>query len=297
MMLQASQAKDKNKKKVGGEKEKMNSMNSLGLGAPYFWEAKYKDEMEDYIGEVECFDWYLTFDKAWSMIEAFVDPNKNHRILIVGCGRSSAVEVLYDAGFRDITAIDISPTIIGKMQKKYADYTGVQFHCMDAREMMTLSDNTYTLVIDKAFTDSLMCMSDFNSAAKDAFSEIFRVMQMEGIFFSVSHCLPLARVPYLRLIRWALDMAKMTEGEKLTLFVLTKTENEEMLNKKIAGAEAPTRPPAPGIVDIFNQTMNKSSTNKKAGGGGQLTVTSSLERMMEMVADTEGLDGELTKDD
>ena len=72
--------KDK-KKKVGGEKEKMNSMNSLGLGAPYFWEAKYKAEMEDIIGDVECFDWYLTFDKAWDMIESFIDPKIGTPIL------------------------------------------------------------------------------------------------------------------------------------------------------------------------------------------------------------------------
>jgi hypothetical protein len=284
------------KKQVGGEKEKMNTMNSLGLGAPYYWEAKYKEEMDEIIGEVECFDWYLPFEGAWEMIESFVNMGKNHRILIVGCGRSNTVEVLYNRGYRDITAIDISPSIIGKMQKKYANYTGVEFLVMDVREMMTLSSGTFSLVIDKALTDSLMCMSDFNSAAKAAFSEIYRVMSMEGVFFSVSHCMPLARVPYLRLIHWGIDMARMTQGEKLTLFVLTKTEDEEILNRKVVGAEAPTRPPAPGLVDVFNQTMNKSSTTKKAGGGGQLTVTSSLERMMEMVAETEGVDGDRDDD-
>lgn len=284
--------RDRNKLKVGGEKPKMNSMNSLGLGAPYYWEAKYAAELKDIIGQVDCFDWYLPFELAWTMIESFVDPSVNHRILVVGCGISNAVEVLYDRGFRDITAIDISPTAITKMQKKYSHFTGVEFLCMDAREMMTLSDNSYTMVIDKAFLDALMCMSDFNSASEAALKEIFRVMKMGAIYFSVSHCLPLARVPYLRLVRWAIDMAKMTEGEKLTLFVLTKTDDPIMLDKKIHGAEAPIRPPAPGLVDVFNQTMNKSSTTKKAGGGGQLTVTSSLERMMEMVNDSMGMDGD-----
>ena len=157
--------------------------------------------------------------------------------------------------------------------------------------MLTLSDNTYTMVIDKAFLDALMCKSDFNSASECALKEIFRVMKMDAIYFSVSHCLPLARVPYLRLVRWAIDMAKMTEGEKLTLFVLTKTEDEIMLNRKIVGAEAPTRPPALGLWTCSIRLRTRQVQLRK-GGGGQLTVTSSLERMMEMVNDSMGIDGD-----
>ena len=108
----------------------MNSMNSLGLGSPYYWEAKYNAELDDIIGEVECFDWYLAFDQAWTMIESFVDLSINHRILIVGCGISNTVEVLYERGFRDITAIDISPTAITQNAEKIQEtyWCGVPLH-------------------------------------------------------------------------------------------------------------------------------------------------------------------------
>ena len=265
---------------------------TLGLGAPYFWEAKYKSELSDIIGDVECFDWYVPFDQIYEMIESFLNPEINHRILIVGVGHSNIIECLYKHGFRDITAIDISPTVILKMQKKYAHLTGVEFLAMDVREMITLSSNSYTAVIDKACMDSLFCMSDFKDSVNRALKEIFRVLRMNGIFFSVSHAIPLARVPYLRLIRWAIDMASLVEGEKLTLFVLTKTEDEVLLNRKITGAEAAIRPEAHGIVDNTEQNMNKSNTTRKAGTGGQLTVTASLDKMIELVEESGDKDGD-----
>ena len=87
-------------------------------------------------------------------------------------------------------------------------------------------------------------------------------------------------------------MASLVEGEKLTLFVLTKTDDEVILNRKIIGAEAARRPSVAGIIDNDEQHMNKSNTTRKAGGGGQLTVTSSLEKMMEMVEESGAADGD-----
>jgi len=266
--------------------------DSIGLGAPYFWEAKYTEELTDIIGHVECFDWYVPFDLIFEMIESFLNPELNHRILVVGLGRSNIIEVLYKKGFRDITAVDISPMVISKMQKKYEHLTGVDFIAMDAREMITLASDSFTAVIDKAMIDALFCMSDFNDSVNRAYSEIFRVLRMDGVFLSVSHAIPLARVPYLRLIRWAIDMASLVEGEKLTLFVLTKTADEAMINRKITGAEAATRPPATGIVDNTEQTANKVSVVRKAGGGGQLTVTASIDKMIEMVDESGATDGD-----
>ena len=265
---------------------------TIGLGSVYFWEAKYKEELTDIIGQVECFDWYVPFDHIYEMIESFLNPEINHRLLVVGVGRSNIVECLYKNGFRDITAIDISPTVIAKMQKKYAHLTGVEFLVMDVREMVSLSNDSYTAVIDKACLDSLFCMSDFNNSVDRAYNEIFRVLRMNGMYLSVSHAIALARVPYLRLVKWAIDMASLVEGEKLTLFILTKTDDDVLLNRKITGAEASLRPEAQGLVDNTEQTMNKSSTTRKAGGGGLLTVTASIDKMIEMVDESGAADGD-----
>ena len=125
------------------EKEDSNN-ETIGLGGIFYWETKYKTELDDIIGLVENFDWYVPFDHIFEMVESFLDPSLNHKILIVGVGRSNIVETLYNKGFRDITAVDISPTVIYKMQDKYKALTGVEFMCLDARELLTLSDETFT---------------------------------------------------------------------------------------------------------------------------------------------------------
>jgi uncharacterized UPF0146 family protein len=66
---------------------------------------------------------------VYSVIESTIETKKPHKVLIVGIGRSNVIDVLYNKGFRDITAIDISPLIISLMQEKYKKYSGVD--CMN----------------------------------------------------------------------------------------------------------------------------------------------------------------------
>jgi len=51
-------------------------------------------------------------------------------------GRSNIVDTLYTTyGYRDITCIDISPTIIQAMKQQYESFTGVEFYTMDVMEV------------------------------------------------------------------------------------------------------------------------------------------------------------------
>ena len=47
-------------------------------------------------------------------------PRKNLRILVLGCGNAEFSEELYDAGYQNITNIDISPVCIQQMSVKNA---------------------------------------------------------------------------------------------------------------------------------------------------------------------------------
>ena len=60
------------------------------------------------------------------LLETIVDMNIPHKILLIGIGRSNTIDVLYNKGFREIVAIDISPTIISAMQNKYQNYSGIE---------------------------------------------------------------------------------------------------------------------------------------------------------------------------
>ena len=43
------------------------------------------------------------------------------RILVVGCGNSPFTAALYDDGFKDVTSIDFSPTVIKAMAARHAE--------------------------------------------------------------------------------------------------------------------------------------------------------------------------------
>ena len=62
---------------------------------------------------------------VYNMLETIRDFKKPQKVLILGVGRSNVVDVLYDHGFREITCIDVSPTIIAQMQNKYRLHSGV----------------------------------------------------------------------------------------------------------------------------------------------------------------------------
>jgi len=283
----AAAAKGKKMKKKDGQ-----TKDTIGVGHPMYWEARYRDELEDMVGKIDLFDWYCPFEPVWDMISNFIDVHANHKILVVGVGRSNIIECLYKSGYRDITAIDISPSLIKRMQDKYAHLTGVDFLCMDVREMTALNNNSFSLVIDKGCIDALFCGTDFISSSKRAFSDVYRVLRQDGIFFSVTHATPLSRVPYFRSIDWAIDISKIVAGESLTLFCLTKTSDRLLLDRKIVGAEAAIQKRSSALVSSLDQKMNKSSTTRSKANAGALTVTASVDKMIEMVDDSQAVDGD-----
>lgn len=264
---------------------------SVRAGDPAYWNVRYQQEIRD-IGSFELFDWYCPFHELYKEIDSMFDTSMVHKILIIGVGRSEIVEFLYNKGYRDITAIDISESIIIEMQRKYTSLAGVEFFVMDARQLNQFSNNSFTLVFDKACIDSLFCGTDYMESTTLALKEVFRVMKPEGIFFSVSHAPPLARVPYLRQLKWAIESYKLpTEiGDGLTLFSLTKTDNEVLLQKKIDGAEAVVRARTTKVVSQLSQNMNKSSSTRSKGNAGKLTVTAAASILEEMVAESAEMD-------
>lgn len=61
------------------------------------------------------FDWLVNYDCLKHIISEFVDPKDT--ILQLGCGNSILQEEMYDAGYKNITNIDISPVVIEQMSE------------------------------------------------------------------------------------------------------------------------------------------------------------------------------------
>eukprot|EP01038_Epipyxis_sp_PR26KG_P011346 gene11346-15211_t len=263
-------------------------MNSMNIGETSYWEARYAEDIDNMMS-FELFDWYCPFSALYEILVTLFEPTLTHKVLVIGCGRSDIIDCLYKKGFRDITCIDISNRIIGKMQQKYESYSGVEFMTMDVRDLIKFNNETFTLIFDKACIDTLFCRTDFHTSVNRALNEIYRVLKWDGLFVSVSYATSLSRVPHLRSIKWAIDCVKIPPeiGEGLTLYALNKTTNQAMLDRKVPGGEAIVLAKSSKVVSNLDQSMNKSSTVKSGSNTGSLTVTASVDVLANMVADSE----------
>lgn len=266
-------------------------MNRMNIGDPAYWDVRYKRDVADW-ATFELYDWYCPFNDLYPMLKNIYDTAKPHKVLIIGVGRSNIISILYSQGYRDITAIDISSTIIVEMQRKFESYPGVEFFVMDVRQLHKFKDDIFTIIFDKACIDSLFCGTDYKESSYLALSEIYRVLMKEGLFISVTNSPLLARVPYFRKFRWGIEPYKIPSeiGECLTLLVMTKTDNEDVLNKRIPGADIAVRHKEARVVSDFDQKMNKVSTTRSGANAGFITVAGSVDELADLIAESEEVD-------
>lgn len=74
--------------------------------------------------------------------------NKDAAILIPGCGNAYEAEYLLKNGFKDISLIDISPTAVDRLNKKFKDTENVKIFCAD---FFAHQRTTYDLIIEQTF--------------------------------------------------------------------------------------------------------------------------------------------------
>jgi len=261
------------------------------LGAPSYWDIRYEKEQRSRL-RFENFDWYCPIEQLWGVITQVVEVTERHKVLLLGCGSSSTIDLLYKHGFRDITAIDISPTIVQDMQKKYKDFPGVDFYCMDMQKLNRFPDKTFTFVFDKGGIDALFCTLDFTFAVRAAVAEIYRVLRDEAVFVCVSHGGPRSRVPYFRSVDWAVDTLPLQDnvGETLSFYVMRRTTNRAAQETMVKGAEYVRQRVSDKIVTTFNQKMNKVSSYKMDQYKGQVTVSTHSDDVMRLVKECEETD-------
>ena len=76
-----------------------------------YWDSQYKDKTTGWdIGYVS--------PPMKTYIDSLTD--KNLEILIPGCGNTYEAEYLLQQGFHHVTVIDIAPTLVEKLQSKFA---------------------------------------------------------------------------------------------------------------------------------------------------------------------------------
>jgi SAM-dependent methyltransferase len=103
-----------------------------------YWDNQYQSQMTGWdLGEVS------------PPIKAYINSleNKNASILIPGCGNTYETEYLLQQGFSNITVIDIAPTLVEKLQEKFADNKNIKIILGDFFE----HHNKYDIIIEQTF--------------------------------------------------------------------------------------------------------------------------------------------------
>ncbi|CAK8994685.1 unnamed protein product [Durusdinium trenchii] len=147
---------------------------------PDFWDARFQ-------GSEGLFDWYATYAELKDTFEEFYPAEQSKQsspVLVVGCGNSAFSSELYAAGYLHITSIDISASAISKMQEQF-NLPGMSWQVMDATAM-SFQDGTFNLAVDKGTLDAMMT-SGSDEIAGAMVSEIWRVLQPDGLLILISH--------------------------------------------------------------------------------------------------------------
>ncbi|CEM36870.1 unnamed protein product [Vitrella brassicaformis CCMP3155] len=149
-----------------------------------FWEDRFGSQSGG-----EAFDWYCAYRELKEHFHRH-SPDKNAGILMVGCGNSQLSSEMAADGYRNVTNVDISPSVIRLMKQK--DAHGMAWVTMDATHM-ALRNGVFDIAIDKGTFDALSCgdgnRSEFASTPSTALmvAEISRVLRCGGLFYLISH--------------------------------------------------------------------------------------------------------------
>jgi SAM-dependent methyltransferase len=164
------------------------SENNAQYAQPSWWESEYQ-KCKD--GDV--YEWF-TGGSDLIFLQKLIEriPPSTKTILNLGCGISHLQDAIYDAGFQDITNVDVSATCIELMAK--SDTRGMKWQIANLLEPFPFASNSFDFVLDKGTLDALITdradkwepEEDVYETAAIYFREIARVLNGGGIFLQIS---------------------------------------------------------------------------------------------------------------
>lgn len=93
------------------------------------------------------------------------------QVLVVGCGNSELSEQLYDVGYKHLTNIDISETVVSHMNQRNAERRpGLSFQQVDATQT-PYEDASYQAALDKGTLDA-MASEEEGALARNMLTEV-----------------------------------------------------------------------------------------------------------------------------
>ena len=198
-----------------------------------YWDERYSKEAEG-----TMFDWF----KKWSDLEHLVGPlipNKDSRILMLGCGNSTLSEDMYAAGYHNIVNVDYSSIVIDKMRERHADKPSMTWLEMDIKDLK-FDNESFDVAIDKGTMDALMCdkgdvwdpSEEVIKNCKEEVDEVVRILRKpNGQFIYMTFGQPHFRRRHLQREGWDLEVKTMGEAFHYFLYRMSVKNSEENAEK------------------------------------------------------------------
>lgn len=120
---------------------------------------KLKEYWNERFTEEEHYEWLESFESLRKHLTVLL--KLDDKILVIGCGNSNLSSDLYDAGYRNITSLDYSETVINKLTMKHRKARPeMQWVCNDMRNLEKVfsveAEKCFNVIIDKAGMDALL---------------------------------------------------------------------------------------------------------------------------------------------
>ncbi|XP_030582494.1 eEF1A lysine and N-terminal methyltransferase [Archocentrus centrarchus] len=205
-------------------------MSLLPRTAEEFSSAEYWEKFFKKRGE-RAFEWYGDYNKLCGVLHKYIKVQD--KVLVVGCGNSELSEQLYDVGYKHLTNIDISETVVNHMNQRNAERRpGLTFYQVDATKT-PYEDASYQAALDKGTLDA-MASEEEGALARNMLTEVGRVLSVGGRYV----CVTLAQESVIKLavehfvqLGWAVRLHCLQEESKreedsfaLPVFVLVCTK-------------------------------------------------------------------------
>ncbi|XP_039985558.1 eEF1A lysine and N-terminal methyltransferase [Xiphias gladius] len=214
-------------------------MSLLPRTAEEFSSAEYWERFFKKRGE-KAFEWYGDYNKLCGVLHRYIKVHD--QVLVVGCGNSELSEQLYDVGYKHLTNIDISETVVTHMNQRNAERRpGLTFQQVDATQT-PYEDGSYQAALDKGTLDAMASEED-GALARKMLTEVGRVLSVGGRYV----CVTLAQESVIKLavehfvqLGWAvrLHCLQQASGEQedsfaLPVFVLVCTKFRQPMSTPI----------------------------------------------------------------
>ncbi|CAE7439450.1 EEF1AKNMT, partial [Symbiodinium sp. CCMP2456] len=187
----------------GFDDEEVATRDAYTLSNARFWEDYYNST------DLAAFDWYGSWDTeaAWledrttaqlgAVLQRYLRPSA--AILVLGCGRSDLSERMYRAGYQNITNIDISSSLLQRLESRLGpSLPGMSWKWMNV-SAMSADSSSFDVVMEKGTYDSLQ---ENPGLLQAAFAETFRVLRGGGLLISITDTPRDRRLEQLRPERW-----------------------------------------------------------------------------------------------